>query len=1856
MINLKTIIIFSFFEVMLKRIKRKTQNVKRKTQSLLLAFCFLPFAFCTSLIANGSSQLLGDSLLIQGNSVTANISDVVTINFTVNNFVDVSSLGFSINWNPSLIQFTSVSNIGIVGASTANVDVSRAPMGIATFSWADVNQTLPNQTNLLSISFKILRGGKLPIKVNINDIPMPVTCTRLGLIPYPVIATAGTITVLNGCNSQLPALKCADAPLLCAADFPYCASMPDTNSITNPGNKCGKVDNNVWVAFKPAEMAMSFKINIVNCSGTKPAADGIQVSVYTTSDFVTFKTIYCNSSITRNFSSVQMDLNNLQIDSIYYLMVDGNNNDICDFSLEIISGKLHGNGATAPSFTAPDSVCNYQTAFFSINNPDPSNQYQWRLGAGATALLPKPTIANTVKVFWDTNPDSVCARTITPCDTSAWTCKRIPIRNMYTVIINAMKCSGSAYVWNGKSYGIAGDYPIKYKSSAGCDSVVTLHLTDYVQSPRNMDTVVCGVSFVFLGQTYNAAGMYSVVAPKKNFLGCDSVISLRLTFLTTSLNVSKSNDLTCTLKTAQLSVTVNSVTPNGATSTFEWKGSNNAVIGTSNVVTVNAADVYTVTIKTSYQNTTCTDSKMVTLKNIGAAVPKAIIVSPNTICNGQANSFSVSNTDADTKSVSWTASNGTVVVNGFNAAFTPSANNAKLCAGITNACGVGDTSCVSVVAKEAPINPDFVGVFNTCPASQQNYIITQSQANVNYTWSVTNGTIIGSSTGSIVSVQWNSTDGKVCVTASNGCGNPLQVCKNVSVSSASANKNAIVGRTNFCAGESLTYSIAVGATDKVQWSVPTGFTAQSKIDSNVLVGVANNGFTAGKLCVSTINSCNVRSDTCLTLLISNSTPDSVPIIFNNGICSDDTSTFSLQTLDPFRVVNWNLPTGAKIVSGANTKTIRVVWQNALLGAPLGATYFNSCNASRTTTVFVTVKDAVINAPNMDGPKLACPKTRSTYSIPQQSSGISYTWRIPSGGTIEGRADSSVIKVFWDSATTGDVCVDLQNACKVKKSVCLSVDVRSTIDSLPISGSTVVCADSLGQFSVSFDENADSYFWRPPLGATIMSGAGTNQVKIKFPSGTSGNVCCYPNGGCADGTKSCFFVSVIDPPALPSQISGNASVCVGDTVQFSIIPTAGTLGINWRVPQNLEVLAGLFSKIITAVVRDTFSDNVCMSPQGNCKNTKQVCLHVVSSQLPTPKIVADTSVCSKNFTLQTSNPVGVGVYQWRLIQAPIGGTATITQRTNTDVTCNVSTNMVGVFVFSVTQSNGNCKKEVTTRVKIRTAPLITNVTSLCTRESDYYTVSFTMSSPTAQQFVVNGSTSGSAQGNSFSSFFIKQNTPYWFVVTDESGCTSDTLRGQVNCPCYSQAGNITSNNTTACYGDSIKIQKATASALDRNDTEEFILYSVAANGSKQFLQRNKTGIFVFDSTKMSRNIFYTVQLLVGDSLKSLNSLTSSIVDTTARCFSYSSNSLKVNFRSPYNASISFDTIVCPLSLASAQFSTNAPRNVTFTLIEGTNSLGYFNATNGSKLTIRPSTSGYIKLLNPKDDAGCVVRSLDSTFVNVRNLPLAKAGDNQAICARTTTLNANVDTLTTNGHWESSNSAVIASHKSATTKVSNLENGKNVFVWVVSDKVCPTFEVRDSVNIFLPFIPKTNSLSLITKVGVPISANLVEAAPNGTYTITRVSDPNTGRFDFFSDGKFNYIPDSKYVGIVKFKFVICSALCNAVCDTGEVRILINADSTNIISISDTVEVPNAITPNGDGKNDYLQIDNLSFYPNNELLIFNRWGETVFQAKPYNNDWSGNNQTNSPLPVGTYYYLLRLDVNNGKILKGDITILRN
>ena len=59
---------------------------------------------------------------------------------------------------------------------------------------------------------------------------------------------------------------------------------------------------------------------------------------------------------------------------------------------------------------------------------------------------------------------------------------------------------------------------------------------------------------------------------------------------------------------------------------------------------------------------------------------------------------------------------------------------------------------------------------------------------------------------------------------------------------------------------------------------------------------------------------------------------------------------------------------------------------------------------------------------------------------------------------------------------------------------------------------------------------------------------------------------------------------------------------------------------------------------------------------------------------------------------------------------------------------------------------------------------------------------------------------------------------------------------------------------------------------------------------------------------------------------------------------------------------------------------------------------------------------------------------------------------------------------------------------------------------------------------------------------------------------------------------------------------------------------------ISAHNDIFIPNGISPNGDGINDALMIKGLELYPDNEIAIFNRWGNQVYSASPYTNDWDG------------------------------------
>ena len=87
----------------------------------------------------------------------------------------------------------------------------------------------------------------------------------------------------------------------------------------------------------------------------------------------------------------------------------------------------------------------------------------------------------------------------------------------------------------------------------------------------------------------------------------------------------------------------------------------------------------------------------------------------------------------------------------------------------------------------------------------------------------------------------------------------------------------------------------------------------------------------------------------------------------------------------------------------------------------------------------------------------------------------------------------------------------------------------------------------------------------------------------------------------------------------------------------------------------------------------------------------------------------------------------------------------------------------------------------------------------------------------------------------------------------------------------------------------------------------------------------------------------------------------------------------------------------------------------------------------------------------------------------------------------------------------------------------------------------------------------------------------------------------------------------------------------------------------------EIFNGITPNGDGFNDYFQIDGIDQFSNNNVKIFNRWGILIFETNGYNessNVFKGESNARATIegdrdvPTGTYFYIITFpDVNPGK-----------
>ena len=146
---------------------------------------------------------------------------------------------------------------------------------------------------------------------------------------------------------------------------------------------------------------------------------------------------------------------------------------------------------------------------------------------------------------------------------------------------------------------------------------------------------------------------------------------------------------------------------------------------------------------------------------------------------------------------------------------------------------------------------------------------------------------------------------------------------------------------------------------------------------------------------------------------------------------------------------------------------------------------------------------------------------------------------------------------------------------------------------------------------------------------------------------------------------------------------------------------------------------------------------------------------------------------------------------------------------------------------------------------------------------------------------------------------------------------------------------------------------------------------------------------------------------------------------------------------------------------------------------------------------------------------------------------------------------------------------------------------------------------------------------------------------------IQNPAYGRAQVVPDGTVIYSPNTHKATIDHFVYQICDG--GGICDSADVTVDI---------FDGPVWIPEAISPNGDGQNEYFVIRGLSDYKNSALTIYSRSGQLVYRSLDYQNDWSGKSLNaaipdGTMLPSGTYYYVLHLGETN-RYLKGFVYLL--
>ncbi len=1087
------------------------------------------------------------------------------------------------------------------------------------------------------------------------------------------------------------------------------------------------------------------------------------------------------------------------------------------------------------------------------------------------------------------------------------------------------------------------------------------------------------------------------------------------------------------------------------------------------------------------------------------------------------------------------------------------------------------------------------------------------------TYSSTSGLVISSSTGAINLATSTAGTYTVTYTFTNG------TCSNTTTTSVTINPLPVASiayaGTPYC---------ATGTASVTQTGVAGGsYSSTAGLVINTSTGAVDLvGSTAGTYTVTYTFSNGTCSNTTTTTIRINPLPVAAISYAGTPYCATGTASVT-QT----GVAGGNYSSTAGLVINSSTGAVDLVGSTA---GTYTVTYsFTNGTCSNTTTTSVTINPLPVAAISYAGTPYCATGTASVTQTGVAGGAYSST----SGLVIN--SSTGAINLATSTAGTYTVTYSFTNG------TCSNTTTTSvTINPLPVAAiayaGTPYCATGTASATQT---GVGGGVYSSTTGLVINSSTGAVDL-VASTAGTYTVTYTFSNGTCSNTASTTIKINPL--PVASISYAGTPYCATGTAT----VTQTGVAGGNYSSTSGLVISSSTGAINLATSTAGTYTVTYSFT-NGTCSNTTTTTVTI--NPLPVAAIAyAGTPYCATGTASVTQTGVGGGVYSSTPGLVIDGSTGSVDLVGST----------AGTYTVTYAFSNGTCSNTASTTIKINPLP----VAAISYAGTPYCATGTATVTQTGVAGGTYSSTSGLVISSSTGAINLATSTAgtYTVTYTFTNGTCSNTTTTNVTINALPVAGIVYPGNPYCASGTATVTQTGVSGGTYTSTNGLVIdagtgtvnlvsstagVYTVTYSFSNGTCSNTTTATITIHGLPAASIVYPAAPYCtVGTAVVTLTGVAGGAFSSTTGLVMNSTTGeidLSPSTMGTYTVSYAFSDGTCtntttttvvirnPTLLTNNPSPACSPNTVDLTAAEVTAgsapglTYAYYTDSSGTTFVNHPdalAASGTYYIRGTNSGNGCMT-AMEPVAVALNTPPVLTVTGNTDVCK------GSPDTLVAVSPGSTIEWLNVGS--GATVVVNPLVSGSYAAVATngvgCSDTAALTVDVR-------PF-----AVTLGATPEPVLSGNTVTLATTANFPYQVIAWlPEPAFTDQTATSQTIVVHDTATL------FSVVAQSSQGCIDTAVYVVQVNANTGDFF-------IPNAFTPNKDGKNDVWKIYGSSIRQL-EIKVFSQWGQLVFSSKDPQGSWDGN-YGGKPAPVGPYIYVVKVVFTDGKSLtrKGTISLIR-